>query len=84
MKKLFVFSGVLSDYTDGMAVVIASDLSEAQRLCFDEFIGKNLSDENVSAWLESGSGENFNSASSVFNVSADEVSRVVEYVYGGA
>ena len=35
--KMFVFEGVLADYTDGMAMIAAKNLDQAQQLAFEQF-----------------------------------------------
>jgi hypothetical protein len=40
MLKLFIWSGFMSDYTAGVAVVLAETPDEAKRILFYEFVAK--------------------------------------------
>lgn len=77
--KLFVFEDVLEDYTSGMAVVIAKNLSSARQLCFDKFGYEN----KISTWLNKNE-PGFKKPTQVIEVSETEIPRIVSFVYGGS
>lgn len=46
MKQMFVFENVLTDYTSGMVIVVASDHEECDRMLHKQFGGMMQQDED--------------------------------------
>ena len=71
--NLYILSGVLCDYTDGMAVIAAESL-DAARAIFVERFGTRISD----------GGSDFDTASEVQVIEGvNHPAGLVSYVYGG-
>jgi hypothetical protein len=79
-KNLYIIQDVLWDYTDGMVVIIASNLDECRSLFIDEFVCGACSDSRIEEYDASIAKNEYK----VIPVSVNEESRVVSYVYGGA
>lgn len=73
MKNVYIVSEVLSDYTSGMVVIVASDLSEARSLFLNEF------EDHVREYDSAISNNKYQ----VISTNIHQESRVVSYVYGG-
>ena len=79
-KNLYIVQEVLYDYTDGMVVIIASNLDECRSLFIDEFGYGACLDTVIKEYDKAIAGNSYK----VIPVSVNEESRVVSYVYGGA
>jgi hypothetical protein len=77
--KLFVFDDVLCDYTEGMAVVVAESLEQAQDLVLKYF---GMAD-SVKELLESGYNCGFSKPVGVYELPDGVEAGVMHYVYGG-
>ena len=77
MLKMFVFEEVLQDYTDGMAMVVAETLEEAQAFAFQEFAWGGLS---MAEFMERGS---WAEPTGVYPLGEDVAKGVAHHVYGG-
>ena len=76
MKQLYVLREVLTDYTSGMVVIIATDVNECRNIFAEKFSYRDeLLDEFEDSILKH---------CEVIPVSENEVSRIVSYVFGGA
>lgn len=72
MKNVYIVSEVLSDYTSGMVVIIASDLNECRSIFESEFYELTEYDKAIA-----------NGKYQVIPTNSDQESRIVSYVYGG-
>lgn len=77
MLKMFVFEQVLQDYTDGMAMVVAETLEEAQAFAFQEFAWGGLSFED---FMERG---HWAEPAGVYPLADGATKGVAHHVYGG-
>jgi hypothetical protein len=72
MKNVYIISEVLSDYTSGMVVIVASDLAECRSIFEDQFYNLEEFDSAIS-----------DNKYQVIPTDANQESRLVSYVYGG-
>lgn len=76
---VFVFEGVLQDWSFGMVVIVAESLERAQRMAWKRFPrGDSMSFEN---WLSHEDNEGFLEPEASYPTSAEE--EALHYVYGG-
>lgn len=76
--NLYIFEGVLTDYTDGLAVIAAEDLSKAQALAYEEFRYRS---ENLQGFLDRDPG--FLEPAGVYPSSVVQAG-VLHFVRGGS
>lgn len=77
--KMFVFEGVLTDWTSGMAVIAAKSLEHAQQLAFAEF-GLDYKNETLADFLKREDG--FMEAT-WYPLGKGVEAGVLHHVYGG-
>ena len=77
MLKMFVFEQVLQDYTDGMAMVVAENLEEAQAMAFEQFSWPSLS---LAEFMERGG---WAEPAGVYPLGEGVAKGVAHHVYGG-
>lgn len=75
--NLFIFTNVLWDYSDGMVVVAATSLEDAQALVFEHF-----DVEDTDYYLKKNPG--FVDPAGVYPLLTDEKRGVMHVVFGGA
>ncbi len=77
---VFVFEGVLQDWSFGMAVIVAESLERAQQMAWERFTCRcdGMSFEN---WLSHEDNEGFLEPKASYPTSAEE--EALHYVYGG-
>ena len=78
-KNLYIVEEVLSDYTSGMVVMIASNLDECRSMFIEE-LGCSYSDFWVNEYDKAIEKKKYK----VIPVSDNEETRIVSYAHGGA
>lgn len=80
MLNLYVFEGVLTDYTDGIAMIAAETLEQAQDFARAEF----SSCKTVAAFLAHRAVGGFEAPAAVYWAVGGAEPGVRHFVYGGA
>lgn len=80
--QVFVFENVLTDFTPGMAVIVANDLTRAQEIAMNEFPDWRTHHRDLEIWLANSENQGWRSPVASYPTSAQDED--FHYVYGGA
>lgn len=74
--NVFIFKDVLHDYTAGMAVIVAENLTRAKQMAFDEF---SYHDDTMAVFLD----KEYGFKVPVASLPTTETIEHMHFVYGG-
>ena len=75
--KMYIFDEVLSDYTNGMVMIAADSLEQAQYIAFQEFNGM---EKEFQDFLKEG----WDQVAGIYALAGKVEAGIKHYVYGGS